>query len=103
MNPYSADWYWYTSFSRSQYPNSSTEPFLKIHDFLLAAYSQTLLGNLARERWISERSSSENVLLSKRPRFPGASNIWIKPSHRSASDFPPPTAPPYRAMSAGQE
>src|SRR5690606_2108699 len=59
MKPYSDDWYLWTSDSRSQYPNSNTEPFLKYHAFSLALHSQTLRGNFSKLRWIRDRFSSD--------------------------------------------
>src|SRR5690606_4288433 len=61
MEPYSADWYLWTSDSRSPYANFSTEPLLKYLAFSLALYSQTPRGNFSMLRWIRDRFSSGNV------------------------------------------
>src|SRR5690606_9582573 len=103
MKPYSADWYLWTSDSRSQYPNSNTEPCLKYHAFSLALHSQTLRGNFSKLRWISERFNSGNVRRKSKALLPGVSTHWIKASHNKASHLPPPAAPPYNATPAGQE
>src|SRR5690606_36793385 len=95
--------YQWTSDSRSQYPNSNTEPFLKYHGYSLPVHAQTPRGKFSKQRWIRDRFSSGNVRRKSKALLPGASTHWIKASHNKASDLPPPAAPPYNTTSAGQE